>query len=179
MLRARKKASLPESNSSTESASVRAGRLGRPHGLDGFLGLYVEPEDLVYFEIGSIVHIQDRPHVVRAVRRADKGHQVAFKEVTNRDGAEKIRNLDVMVASRRELSEGEFWPDQLTGLAVRPGGGTVVGVAHGPGQDRLVVDRDGLVFEVPFVNELVPVVDIDEGYVEVVEIDGLTESSDR
>lgn len=148
--------------------------MGRPHGLSGFLGLYVEPEDLVYFEKGAIVFIQGHPHTVRALRRVDKGHQVSFDEVTNRDQAEGIRNSEVLVAERRQLEEGEFWPDQLMGLAVRPGGGEVVGVIHGPAQVRLVVERDGTTFEVPFVEELVPVVDLDEGYVEVLEIEGLT-----
>jgi 16S rRNA processing protein RimM len=152
--------------------------LGRPHGLDGFLGLYVEPEDLVYFELGNRVLIKDRPYTVRAVRRVDKGHhQVAFEEVLDRNTAEQIRNNDVLVEERRDLDEGEYWPDQLIGLEVRPGGGTVTAVIHGPAQVRISVERDGLVFEVPFVEALVPVVDLAGGYLEIVEIDGLTEPS--
>lgn len=158
--------------------AVRAGRLGRPHGLDGYLGLYVEPEDLVYFESGNRVLIKDRPYTVRAVRRADKGHhQVAFEEVLDRTAAEEIRNNDVLVEERRQLEEGEYWPEQLIGLDVRPGGGTVTAVTHGPVQVRVSVERDGVVFEVPFVEALVPVVDLASGYLEVVEIDGLTEPS--
>jgi ribosomal 30S subunit maturation factor RimM len=42
-----------------------------------------------------------------------------------------------------------------------------------------VIERGGSRFEVPFVDELVPVVDIDGGFVEVVEIEGLTQPSDR
>lgn len=174
----KKKASLPELSSSTNSPSIRAGRLGRPHGLDGYLGLYVEPEDLSYFEIGSTVHIQDRPHVIRAIRKADRGYHVAFKGVLDRNAAEQIRNHDVLVDVRRELNEDEFWPDQLRGLEVRPGGGTVVGVVHGPAQDRLEINRDGVVFEVPFVGQFVPVVDVDNGFVEILEIEGLTEPRD-
>ena len=162
------------SSSSTEPGFV-AGRLGRPHGLDGFLGLYVEPEDLVHFEIGAVVHIEGHPHTVRAVRRADKGHRVAFAEATSRDAADRIRNRDVFALGRRALGEGEFRPDQLVGLDVRPGGGRVTGVISGPAQDRLAIKRGDVVFEVPFVEDLVPVVDVESGYLEVVEIDGLTE----
>jgi len=178
VLPAKKRGSQLESNSSTESPDVIAGRLGRPHGLDGFLGLYVDPADLEYFHQGSTVFIQDRPFVVRAIRPADKGYQVAFDEVVDREGAGQIRNLDVFVPERRTLGEQEFWPDQLVGLEVRPGGGTVVAIIHGPAQDRLVVERDGATFEVPFVDEFVPMIDVEGGHVEVVEIEGLSEPSD-
>ena len=174
----KKRGSQLESSSSTDRPSVRAGRLGRPHGLNGFLGLYVEPEDLVYFETGSTVFVRDRPHVVRAVRRANRGHHVAFEGVTSREGADDIRNEDVFVAERRNLAGHEFWPDQLVGLEVRPDGGTVIGVSHGSGQDRLVIDRSGSRFEIPFVDELVPVVDVPGGYIEIVEVEGLIEPSD-
>jgi 16S rRNA processing protein RimM len=143
--------------------------------MEGFLGLYVDPADLVYFEVGSSVFIEDRPYVVRALRRGKKGHEVAFDEVSGRDEAEKIRNMDIYVKERRSLSEDEYWPDQLEGLEVRPGGGVVVAVVSGTAQDRLVIERGGSRFEVPFVEALVPEVDIDAGYVEVVEPPGLTD----
>jgi len=114
---------------------------------------------------------------VRAVRRADKGHQVAFAEATSREAADRIRNRDVLVSERRPLGEGEYWPDQLVGLDVRPGGGRVTGVVGGPAQARLTIKRGDVAFEVPFVEALVPVVDVEGGYLEVVEIDGLTEST--
>jgi 16S rRNA processing protein RimM len=172
----RKRAFLPESNSSTDSpASVRAGRLGRPHGLDGHLGLYVDSADLVYFEVGSTVHIQNDPYVVRSIRRADRGHHVAFEGVVSREDADRIRNEDVFVLERRVLGEEEFWPDQLVGLEARPSGGVVVGVVSGSAQDRLLVELDGETFEVPFVAALVPVIDLDSGFVEIVEMPGLIE----
>ena len=165
------------SSSSTNRPSVRAGRLGRPHGLNGFLGLYVEIEDVVYFEPGSSVFIQDRPYIVRAIRRADKGHHVGFKNVVSRADAETIRNEDVFVSERRMLESHEYWPDDLIGLEVRPDGGHVVALKHGPGQDRLVIERAGVRFEIPFVDPLVPVVDVEGGYIETAEIEGLIEPS--
>ncbi|HZD24181.1 MAG TPA: ribosome maturation factor RimM [Acidimicrobiia bacterium] len=172
----KKKGSALESSFSTERFKV--GRLGRPHGLQGYLGLYVEDEDLVHFQSGSVVYVLNRPYTVRAVRRAKLGHQVAFSEITTRDTAEEIRGKDVFVSARRSLAENEYWPDDLIGLEVRPGGGVVAGVNHGPTQDRLVVARSGTTFEVPFVDELVPVVDVESGYVEIAEIEGLSEPSD-
>ena len=63
------------------------------------------------------------------------------------------------------------------GLRIATEGGKVVAVNHGPAQDRLVIERDGVRFEIPFVDAFVPVVDVDGGYVETTEIEGLTEPS--
>lgn len=175
----RKRGSTLESNSSTDPLPVRIGRLGRPHGLDGFLGLYVEPEDLVYFEPGSAVLIDHRSYIVHGIRRGKKGHQVMFQDVTTREQAEEVRGMDVHAHRRRDLTDDEYWPSDLVGLQVRPGGGVVVAVDHGASQDRLVVERGDTRFEVPFVDELVPTVDISGGFVEIVEIEGLSPPQDR
>lgn len=150
------------------------GRLGKPNGLEGFLGLYTEPENLTYFEPDSAVYVDGRAYTVRALRQGKKGPQVAFHGVVDRRGAEHLRGHDVMVSERRQLGEGEYWPRDLVGLEVRPGGGVVIAVTHGVAQDRLTVDRGGIRFEVPFVAELVPIVDLERGYVEIVEIEGLS-----
>lgn len=170
----RKRGSALESNSSTEPARVKVARLGRPHGLEGFLGLYVDPSDLVHFETGSTVYVADHVLTVRSVRRGAKGHEVSFIEIADRGDAEDIRNQDVLVTDRRALAENEYWPGDLIGLSVRPGGGEVVDVIYGAAQDRLVIERNGERFEVPFVDELVPVVDLDGGEVEIREIEGLS-----
>ena len=122
--------------------------------------------------------VDGSPRTVRELRRGKKGPQVAFEDVIDRPAAELLRGREVFVDERRTLGEGEFWPGDLVGLEVRPGGGAVVEVAHGPAQDRLVIERDATRFEVPFVSELVPVVDLDAGFVEVVEIEGLSSPTD-
>ena len=158
------------------------GRLGRPHGLDGFLGLYVDEEDIVSVQPGATVFVDDRPYSVRTVRRVDRGYQVAFEDVTDREGADELRGMDVSVSERRELGEGEFWPDDLIGLAVFDDTGQALGVVKevvfGPGQERLLVERvTGGTFEVPFVDDLVPLVDREAQRVEIVAIPGLIEPS--
>ncbi len=158
---------------------MAVGRLGKPNGLDGFLGLYVELSEMGYFEPGSVVRVDDRPLTVRALRQGKKGPQVSFEEITDRDAATQVRGAQVFAAQRRWLGEREYWPDDLIGLEVRPGGGRVVAVALGAAQDRLVVERDKGRFEVPLVDELVPVVDVAGGYVEISEIEGLSSPSDR
>ena len=179
MLPVKKRGSPLESSSSTDQPRFQVARLGRPHGLKGFLGLYVDDEDLVHFEPGSAVYVEDELFHVRAVRKADRGYHVAFEEVPDRTAAESVRNRVIKVPARRDLGEDEFWPEDLIGLDVRPGGGSITQVNFGPAQARLVIERDGSRFEVPFVDELVPVVNVEEGYVEVVEIEGLIPPESR
>jgi 16S rRNA processing protein RimM len=113
------------------------------------------------------------------VRRVDKGFQIAFEGIDDRERAEGLRGAAVFVEGRRALEEGEFWPEDLVGLEARTIDGdrlgVVVGVVAGLAQDRLVVDGEGSIFEVPFVDDLVPVVDLDKRYVEIVPVPGLTE----
>lgn len=137
---------------------------------------------MVSLQPGATVYLEDRPHVVRAVRRVDRGFQMAFEGVDDREAAEAIRGLEVRVADRRPLGVGEFWPDDLVGLVVFDQSGQEIGVVDavlfGPGQDRLrVARRDGDGFEVPFVDELVPVVAPERGRIEIVAIPGLIEPS--
>jgi ribosomal 30S subunit maturation factor RimM len=40
-----------------------------------------------------------------------------------------------------------------------------------------VIEREASRFEIPFVSDLVPVIDIDEGYIEIVDLPGLIEPS--
>jgi 16S rRNA processing protein RimM len=178
---ATKRESLLGSSSSTEPERHVIGRLGRPHGLDGFLGVYVDEDDLVSLEPGSVVYVSDEPQTVRQVRRTDRGFQIAFRGVTNREGAEEIRGSIVAVAERRPLLEGEFWPEQLIGLVVLDDSGAEVGkverVLTGPGQDRLLVRGAAGVFEVPFVDPLVPVVDLEKGRIEIIAIPGLVDGA--
>ena len=120
------------------------------------------------------MHIDEGVYTVRAIRSGNKGPQVAFEGVTDRESAQQLRGKDVIVSERRQLGEREYWPEDLVGLEVRPGGGRITAVSHGAAQDRLVVEREGRHFEVPFVDELVPVVDTGAGFVEIVEIEGLS-----
>jgi 16S rRNA processing protein RimM len=178
---ATKKESPLGSSSSTEPERHVIGRLGRPHGLDGFLGIYIDEDDLVSLETGSVVYVGDQPHTVRQVRRTDRGFQIAFQDVTDRERADEIRGSNVAVAQRRPLVEGEFWPEQLVGLLVVDDSGAEIGrverVLNGPGQVRLLVRGDTAVFEVPFVDALVPMVDLENGRIEIVAIPGLVDGA--
>lgn len=167
---------MPGSSSSTDPR-FHVGRLGRPHGLDGWIGLYVDESDVVYFDPGNTVLVDSVEYEVSAIRRADRGHHLKLAGVDDREEAEEIRGTDIFVTNRRSLDEDEFWPEDLVGLEVRdPEGrklGTVVSLVTGGAQDRLVVDTGDSRSEVPFVAELVPDIDITAGFLTVAAIPGL------
>ena len=69
------------------------------------------------------------------------------------------------LGERRELPDDEWWPEDLVGCQVVDIVGTEIGVVReviiATAQDRIVVeDLDGNLGEVPFVDALVPTVDI-------------------
>lgn len=108
--------------------------------------------------------------------------------VLHLDGLDDRTEAEAMVGTqfvidpddRRALAPGEWWPEDLIGCAVvdHTGApiGTVVEVLVGAAQDRLAVETpDGRRGEVPFVDALVPVVDVDARQVVVDLPEGLLE----
>lgn len=117
--------------------------------------------------------------VVSETSKTAKGGLILhFAGVTDRARAELLVGASLLIDhdDRRVLDEGEYWPDDLEGLAVVIDGeraGVISAVVMGP-QTRLAVALDdGTTFEVPFVPELVPEVDVEGGYVVVAPIEGL------
>lgn len=151
-------------SSSTDSGLVPVGRCGRPHGLRGDVTVLPTTDDASRFLPGSRLVTADGSvlTVVRSSPHRDRGLVVAFEGHHDRGGAESLRGLDLFAeaATRRHLSEGEFWPDELVGLtAIDPDGsvlGEVTAVELATAQDRLVITTaDGVEVLVPFVSALV------------------------
>lgn len=123
-----------------------------------------ESDDPARFDVGSRFTTDGGRELVVAAssRYRDRGLLVRFEGVSTREDAEQLRGslLTVAAVERRQLTAGEYWEEDLTGLrAVSPGGdelGTVSRVDFGPGQDRLVVvTDDGAEVLVPFVDDIV------------------------
>jgi 16S rRNA processing protein RimM len=176
-----KRASKQTSSSSTDSPVV-VGRIGRPHGVRGRVTVVAAHPGR--FQPGARFvtdEAEPRPLVVQTVGRHAKGALIlGFEGITDRSAAEELRgaNLTIPHSARRQLEEEEFWPEELEGLEVRsPEGarlGWVRGVVFGEAQDRLVLELvEGRNVEVPFVDELVREVRIEEGFLVIEPIEGL------
>jgi 16S rRNA processing protein RimM len=155
------------------------GRVGRAHGLRGEVSVEVrtdEPE--IRFAAGSVLTTDPAgagPLTVAGVRWPGGRLLLCFDEVADRGAAEGLRGVLLLVDAsddERPDDPDEFYDHQLAGLPVVTTAGTPVGevsqVLHLAGQDLLAVRRtDGREVLIPFVAQLVPAVDLDDGRVVV------------
>jgi 16S rRNA processing protein RimM len=108
---------------------------------------------------------------------------LAFDEIPDRTGAESLRGTRLFIDAAEaaaDADEDSWYEDELVGLtAVDPSGatlGTVAGLDHGPAQDLLVLElAAGGRALVPFVEAIVPEVDVESGRVVVDAPPGLLE----
>lgn len=156
------------------------GRIGRPHGLHGYVAVHPETDNPQRFAVGSAVTTDGgRQLTVERAQQRPGSLLVRFQDVSDRTAAEALTGefLFIDPSVRRDLQDDEFWPDELIGFRVRSVDGADLGrvedVVEGAAQHRLVV-RDGpITFEVPFVAALVPDVDRETATVIVADIPGL------
>jgi 16S rRNA processing protein RimM len=144
-------------------AQVRAGRIGRPHGLDGSMHV-VTPVGSLLVEGASVLLDGRRLQIVRRAG-TDARPIVRLAGVDGRDAAEALRGCELMAeAAVAELGEDEWWIEDLEGCAVWDGGvevGVVVGVRPMPSCELLEVRRlSGSELLVPLVRDAVRAVDV-------------------
>jgi 16S rRNA processing protein RimM len=147
-----------------ERAWLHAGRVGRPHGLDG--SFHVTRPNPALLEAGRHVTVGGRRCEI--VRRAGTAERpiVRLDGCTRREDAEALRGSDLLVdrSEAPPLGEDEWYADELEGCAVRDGDRTV-GVVRGlmalPSCEALVVERPGgEELLVPLVRDAVRDVDV-------------------
>lgn len=132
--------------------------------------VHSESDDPSRFARGSRMRAGERELEVEGSRSSGEVLVVRFAGISDRDTAESLRGLELTISEgdRRTLDSDEFWPDELVGLEARlPSGhtvGSIVGFVTGGAQDRLVLRLPGGEVEVPFVDEIVPRIEVDEGF---------------
>ncbi len=172
-----------------ETIEVVVGVVGRAHGIRGDVSIDVrtdEPERR--FAPGQVIRVEDSTRVltVQQAREHSGRLLVRFAELPDRTAAEAARGLvlvaDVDPAELPE-DEDEYYDRQLVGLRVRTADGADVGtvttVLHLPLQDTLEVETAGGVRLIPFVTEVVPVVDLAAGEVRLADLPGLLQDLDE
>jgi 16S rRNA processing protein RimM len=152
-------------SSSTSSTDwLLAGRVGRPHGLDGSFHVVQPRPELL--QPGTVLRLDDEPRQI--VRRAgtDAKPILRLERCHSREDAEALRGRELRVAARDApaLGDGEWWVEELVGCLVRDGDrevGVVRGVLGLPSCDVLEVDRpEGEELLVPLVRDAVRDVDV-------------------
>ena len=157
------------------------GKITRTHGVHGELCVRDDsdnPDRFVASQRFRTLHERYPMLVLKRARPGSHGLIAEFAGITSVEAASVLigAELSIKATDRRMLRIDEFWPDQLVGLEVRDVSGplgTVADIVLGP-QDRLiVVCTDGTTGELPFVDALVPEVNVDEGWVRIDPPDGL------
>jgi 16S rRNA processing protein RimM len=104
-----------------DSHALPAGRVGRPHGLDG--SFYVTGPRPRLLELGAIVSVAalEAPIIRRA--GTDARPIIRLRGIDDRAAAEALRGNELTVASASapELADGEWWAHELEGCAVVDG----------------------------------------------------------
>lgn len=164
----------------SETVTVVVGTIGKAHGLKGEVSLIVRtdiPEErLVKGAEFDVEGTEGGPaRLTLTSTRVQQGRWYAkFAEVQGRTAAEGLRGADLTLELDREEEFEEdpdaWYPEELKGLEVRTDEGrvlgTVIGLDHYPAQDLLIVRAvNGRRVMLPFVEELVPEVDIEGGFV--------------
>lgn len=166
---------------------VVVARVGRALGVRG--DLLVEPrtdEPERRLAPGCEVLIADTDNVLVVESARPHGNRLAlhFAGVDDRDAAHVLTGTLLEIErAPDERPEGpeEYYDDMLVGLDVHAESGEYVGVVtdvlHLPAQDVLAVrsSPDGPETLVPFVGEIVPVVDVESGRIVIRPPDGLIE----
>lgn len=136
------------------------------------------------FAPGSVLRISGKNNelVVSHTRWHSGRFLVKFVDYEDRSAVDALRGAELVVAvSDDELPSGEdeFYDRQLIGLRVRNAAGIDIGIVtsvdHFPAQDLLSVRTESGDFLVPFVNALVPEVDLSAGYLQLADVRGLVE----
>jgi 16S rRNA processing protein RimM len=181
------------STPTAEPAPLLVGVVVRPHGLRGELVVDVRTDSpQERFAPGAVLTRANADGVAVGVLTVESSRPhsgrllVRFAEAADRDAVESLRGSRLLIDAAALPPTGdpdEFHVHQLEGLAAELDDGTAVGtvreIAHGPGGELLVLARpDAPDALVPFVREIVPVVDLDGGRVVLTPPEGLLDLPD-
>jgi 16S rRNA processing protein RimM len=149
---------------------LAAGRVGRPHGLDG--SFHVTHARGPLLALGATVRVGDED--IEIVRRAGTDERPILRLAghDDREAAVALRGHDLMVHRDvvPELGEDEWYAEDLEGLRVVDGAvavGRVRRMVALPSCEALEVARDGDDLLVPLVRDAVRSVDVDAGVIDV------------
>ena len=145
------------------------GRIGKAHGILGEATIEVRTDDAATrFALGAVVETdKGKPLTVDSVRVHNGILLLGFEGITDRNGIEAFR--DTLLYAEVDIDapgedEDDYHVLQLIGCVANLEDGSKFGevtdVLNLPGQDVLAIKTDGGEVLVPFVRQLVPVVDV-------------------
>ncbi|MHB1468085.1 MAG: ribosome maturation factor RimM [Solirubrobacteraceae bacterium] len=144
---------------------VAAGRIGRPHGLDGSFHVVAGRPRLL--GVGRRVLVSGISREIERLDGTEKAPIARLAGVGDRDAAAELKGLELLVEAKDlpELDDGEWWAHELEGCVVSDGQrrvGVVLRMLELPSCEALEVDRGdgGAPLLVPMVRDAVRRVDM-------------------
>jgi 16S rRNA processing protein RimM len=145
-------------------AFIEAGRVGRPHGLDG--SFHVTWPDARLLALSDEILVNGRPERIERRAGTDERPILRLAGHAGREAAEALRGapLAIPLARAPALEPGEYWAHELAGCAVWDGErrvGEVRRMLPLPSCEALEVVRDeGGELLVPMVRDAIRAVDV-------------------
>ncbi len=167
---------------------LQVARIGKPHGIRGEVTVQVltdAPGDRFVPGTEFVVEPASAgPLIVESARWNKDILLLAFEGIETRNQAETLRGAKLFIETE-ELDEDDdegWYEHELVGLEARVGSqvvGKIAALHTLPVQDLLVVETpDGKEILVPFVEQIVPEVNVADGFVLLTPPDGLFEVND-
>ena len=148
-----------------------AGRIGRPHGLDGSFKVTRPRPELL--RLGAKVRVGERETEVVRLSGTEELPIVRLTGISTREDVEALRGADLLCprAEVPELGPDEWFAEDLEGCRVVDGGrevGTVRALVGLPSVEVLEVERpDGAELLVPMVRDAIRSVDVGARVIDV------------
>lgn len=167
---------------------VEVGRLIKAHGIKGEIVLesLTDFPNLRFAKNAKLETAIGETLTIERFAEHSGRYLVKFVEVKDRNAAESMAGL--LVLSEVDPDQlppisGKYFDRQLIGLLVVKSDDEILGkvteVIHLPGQDMLVINSFGKEVLIPFVDEIVPEVDLELGVVKIIPPEGLLELFDE
>lgn len=160
------------------------GRVVKSHGIRGEVAVEVTTDDPDRrFAVGEVLRGRHRGREVTLTVKSARPHQgrllVSFDEIPDRTAADTLRGTQFFGEPDDDGDDDGFYDHELEGLRVLHEGvdiGEVTGVMHTVNRVILEVTRTGgKETLIPFVEEIVPEVDLAAGTVTIIPPEGLLE----
>ena len=161
---------------------LQIGRVVKSHGVKGEVAVeLLADESEEHIVVGAVLTGRqagkERELTVKTVRPHQKRLLVSFEEVPDRTAADSLRGMKFFAEPlEHDAEEDGYYDHELTGLEVRMDGeriGEVTGVMDTPNRKILEVDYQGREVLIPFVADIVPEVDLNNGYLTITPPEGL------
>lgn len=161
---------------------LNIGKVVKSHGIKGEVAVDITTDDPdIHFAVGETLTGKQAGKEIELTVKTMRPHQkrllVSFEEIPDRTAADSLRGMKFFAEPlEHDAEEDGYYDHELVGLEVRMDKkpiGKVTGVMDTPNRKILEVDYQGREVLIPFVMDIVPEVDLDEGYLTITPPEGL------